>query len=93
MKPSHGLSSPHSDHYFADLIERLAFEYEGTLSVCFIVDVVRQCRAQLAGSPKPALPELVERLARCRLEELTEAKPDSAPGGRLGTDVAAGPHR
>jgi hypothetical protein len=33
-----------------------------------VVQVVRTCRRELGGSPVGALPELVERLARYRLD-------------------------
>lgn len=57
---------------YADLVEQLFSEYESALSLCRIVEVVNQCRHDLSGSPATAMPELLERLARCRLSELAE---------------------
>lgn len=57
---------------YADLVERLfeAFEDRHTLSV--IEDVAGRCRTELAGqTPSGAQPELVERLARQRLTDLS----------------------
>jgi len=51
----------------ADVIERLCSEFAYQLPVVVVVEVVAQCRDQLAGSPPPAMPEMVERLARQRL--------------------------
>ena len=47
---------------------RLADEYPhlGALSIMLVVNT---CREELRGSPDGALPELVERLARQRLQE------------------------
>jgi hypothetical protein len=59
------------EHY-ADLVEQLFIEYEDVLSLTGIVGLVRQCRHDLAGSPIGAMPELLERLARCRLSTLAE---------------------
>lgn len=57
---------------YADLVEQLFSEYESSLSLCRIVEVVNQCRHDLAGSPVTAMPELLERLARHRLSALAE---------------------
>jgi hypothetical protein len=35
-----------------------------------IVALVNECRHDLAGTPTTAMPELLERLARCRLSAL-----------------------
>jgi hypothetical protein len=43
----------------------LEFPHVGLLSISL---VVRTCREELRGSPDGALPELVERLARHRLQ-------------------------
>lgn len=58
--------------YYADLVEQLFSEYESVLSLSRIVSVVNQCRHDLAGSPATAMPELLDRLARCRLSALAE---------------------
>ena len=61
----------------ADVTERLFREFEPRLSLGTIVATVRQSRRDLedAGTPQPALPELVERLARQRLTQLAMQPP------------------
>ncbi|RZU30580.1 three-helix bundle dimerization domain-containing protein [Blastococcus saxobsidens] len=49
-------------------VDRLHVEYAGRLRPQLVVRVVRDCRKDLGGSPVGALPELVERLARYRLD-------------------------
>jgi hypothetical protein len=49
-------------------VPRLAEEFP-RLGALLIVLVVNTCREELRGSPDGALPELVERLARQRLQE------------------------
>ena len=49
-------------------VRRLAPEYSGRVGPQLVVQVVRTCRRELGGSPVGALPELVERLARYRLD-------------------------
>ena len=66
------------EHY-ADIVERLLFEFEASLSLGDITGVVQQCRQDLAGSPPAAMPELLERLARCRLS--TRVDDSGAAGG------------
>jgi len=48
-------------------VERLFAEFSHRSSLTDIADTVTECRAQLSGAPAPALPELIERLARLRL--------------------------
>ncbi len=63
-----------------DVTERLMAEFEDRLDLKRITDVVRTCRQELDGTPTGALPELVERLARQRLLDLTSADaPDPQP--------------
>jgi hypothetical protein len=57
---------------FADMIERLFYQFEARLPLTTIVAVVRDARQQLRGSPMAALPELTERLAIERLTTLAE---------------------
>jgi hypothetical protein len=52
-----------------DAVARLAEEFADHLRPQMIVRVVRDCRRDLGGSPVGALPELVERLARHRLQQ------------------------
>ena len=47
---------------------RLTAEFRTTLRPQMIGTVVRSCRRDLSGVPATALPELVERLARARLQ-------------------------
>lgn len=49
-------------------VVRLTDEFRSTLRPQLIGTVVRSCRRDLSGVPATALPELVERLARARLE-------------------------
>jgi len=60
------------DRSFADIVERLFREFEDRLSLTAIVEVVRESRLHLRGSPIGALPELTERLAHERLERLVQ---------------------
>jgi hypothetical protein len=55
----------------ADITERLFSAFDGQLPLGVIIDVVREARADLAGTPAAALPELLERLASYRLREVT----------------------
>jgi len=66
----------------AEVTERLLGEFEPRLSLGTIVATVRECHRDLedAGTPQPALPELVERLARQRLTELA-TQPPTQPDG------------
>ncbi|SOD70697.1 hypothetical protein SAMN05892883_0356 [Jatrophihabitans sp. GAS493] len=64
-----------SDESFIYVIDRLTAEFDNSLPRLAVVDVVHECRVQLCCSPAPALPELVERLARLRLQELTPELP------------------
>jgi len=50
-------------------VARLAEEFGEQLRPQLIVRIVRESRRDLGGSPIGALPELVERLARFRLQE------------------------
>jgi hypothetical protein len=52
-----------------DVTRRLFSEFGDDVPVGLIAATVRRCRRDLAGSPHPALPELVERLARQRLSD------------------------
>jgi hypothetical protein len=82
--PDTRLSPDYHDRSFADIVERLFREFEDRLSLTAIVEVVRESRQHLRGSPVGALPELTERLAHERLERLvqeaaTNDGPASAP--------------
>jgi len=62
----------------ADVTERLFLEFEPRLPLTTIVAVVRGCRHELDTAPAPALPELVERLARQRLTDLVAQCPPAS---------------
>ncbi len=49
-------------------VSRLTAEFRTRLRPQVIGTVVRNCRRDLSGVPATALPELVERLARARLQ-------------------------
>jgi len=49
-------------------VVRLTAEFRAQLRPQVIGTVVRSCRRDLSGVPATALPELVERLARARLQ-------------------------
>ena len=49
------------------VVDRLLREFGPTLSESNVRELVHRCRRDLAGSPRTAMPELVERLARQRL--------------------------
>ncbi len=51
----------------ADVVDRLFTEFASHLSLSVVVSTVRRCRRELDIIHGPALPELVERLARQRL--------------------------
>ncbi len=61
------------DRSYADIIERLFRRFEDRLSLTTIVEVVRESREHLRGSPVGAMPELTERLAIERLNTLGAA--------------------
>ncbi len=50
-------------------VARLAEEFSHQVRPQSIVRVVHDCRRDLGGSPVGAMPELVERLARYRLQK------------------------
>ena len=58
----------HGDSY-ADIVERLFGEYHSVLSLHRISEIVAGARSDLSGTPKGALAELIERLARQRIVE------------------------
>jgi hypothetical protein len=50
-------------------VNRLTAEFAKRVPPATVRTAVQTSRRDLAGSPAPALPELVERLARVRIEE------------------------
>lgn len=63
------VAPPLYDASVGQAVARLAGEFEASVAPQAIVRVVRDCRRELGGSPVGALPELVERLARHRLQQ------------------------
>jgi hypothetical protein len=57
----------------ADVVERLLAEFESRVAPPVVVMTVRRCRRELDIIAGPALPELLERLARERLQRLVDA--------------------
>ncbi|MCA0144228.1 three-helix bundle dimerization domain-containing protein [Blastococcus sp. LR1] len=57
-----------ADEAVSAAVGRLSGEFSGRVGPQLVVRVVRDCRRELGGSPVGALPELVERLARYRLD-------------------------
>jgi hypothetical protein len=57
-----------ADDSVISAVGRLSSEFSGRVGPQLVVRVVRDCRRELGGSPVGALPELVERLARYRLD-------------------------
>jgi hypothetical protein len=60
---------PWHDPSVDSAVARLGEEFSDHLRPQLIVRVVRESRRDLGGSPVGAMPELVERLARHRLQE------------------------
>ncbi|MGY1914347.1 three-helix bundle dimerization domain-containing protein [Blastococcus sp. SYSU DS0973] len=73
IRPSQHLPGPSqrvpADDAVRAAIGRLSGEFSGRVDPRLLVRVVRDCRRELGGSPVGALPELVERLARYRLDQ------------------------
>ncbi|NEK86999.1 hypothetical protein GCU60_14740 [Blastococcus saxobsidens] len=57
-----------ADDAVVGAVDRLRSEFSGRVGPHVLVRVVRDCRRELGGSPVGAMPELVERLARYRLD-------------------------
>ena len=60
--------TPDDDTAIDEAVVRLTAEFSSRLRPQVIGTVVRNSRRDLSGVPATALPELVERLARARLE-------------------------
>jgi hypothetical protein len=65
--------------HYADVVEQLFLEYEVLLPLHTITAVAHQCARDLAGSPTAAMPELIGRLARSRLNGLVADTEGRAP--------------
>ncbi len=66
--PCPGLGIGLGDPAVVQAVARLRGEYAGRVRPQLVVRVVRESRRDLGGSPVGAMPELVERLARYRLD-------------------------
>jgi len=73
----------------ADVTERLLFEFGGERDLAVISRMVLGCRAELAGVPEGALPELLERLARQRLDEAPRSAPGRGHRAEIRTEISA----
>jgi hypothetical protein len=70
----------------ADITERLMAEFEDRHALTDIVRIVASSGRDLSGTPGPARPELVERLARQRLQDATVRATVPLPAqSRVGT--------
>ncbi len=68
-EPSSELPCPGAaDPAVEQAVDRLRGEFAGRVRPQLVVRVVRESRRDLGGSPVGAMPELVERLARYRLD-------------------------
>lgn len=52
---------------YANVVERLFREFADRFPLTVIVEAVHECRGQLSCVPESAMPEMLERLARQRL--------------------------
>lgn len=71
--------APTDDCAVSAAVARLGAEFGGRIRPGRIARAVTVACRELAGSPRPALPELVERLARERLRQEMES---TGPGAR-----------
>jgi len=63
------------------VVDSLARDAGPGITRAELATLVRRCRADLAGSPPGAMPELLERLARQRLTARREAARSAAAAG------------
>ncbi|MGY1725406.1 three-helix bundle dimerization domain-containing protein [Geodermatophilus sp. SYSU D01062] len=61
---------PTADPAVEQAVTRLVDEFGTRLRPQVVGNVVRMCRQDLSGVPATALPEMVERLARTRLQSV-----------------------
>jgi hypothetical protein len=64
-------SSPPFDPVVEHAVYRLAVEFADAVAPAAVRTFVTQARVELCADPPAALPELVERLARVRIQEDT----------------------
>jgi hypothetical protein len=79
----------------AGVIERLAQEFSPVVDPETVAVVAQQCLRDLDAEPEPALPELVERLARQRLGDMPvfELTPEASDGPATGSSARLVVHR
>lgn len=65
---------------YADVVERLFREFGDRLPLTLIVQVVHGCREQLSGVAESAMSEVLERLARQRLNSIPQPTLCAPPG-------------
>jgi hypothetical protein len=53
-----------------DVLDRLCRDFSSVLPEAVIEEVMAECQDELSGVPQTALPEMLERLARYRLDFL-----------------------
>jgi hypothetical protein len=75
---------------YADVVERLFREFGDRLPLTAIVEVVHECREQLSGVADSAMSEMLERLARQRLNSIPQPTLAASPGENR-TPVDDGP--
>jgi hypothetical protein len=76
-RPREGDRSPDLTS-LADVVDRLNAEFESQLNRTAIARTVRRCGRELDTVRGPALPELVERLARQRLHAINDTRTNRA---------------
>jgi hypothetical protein len=64
---------------YADVVERLFCEFGDRFSLATIVGVVHECREQLSGVAESAMDEMLERLARQRLNSTPQRSHSATP--------------
>jgi len=74
-------SHPPESPPLPDVVERLFADFETQLGLPVILAVVRRCHRELDIVAGPALPELVERLARQRLHDLVTTRSTGTEAG------------
>jgi hypothetical protein len=80
MRPSRLGGLPPDVEPLADVVERLFDAFRCHFDAGAVVSTVRSCCRDLDISSAPALPELVERLARERMQSLLELRSASGEG-------------
>lgn len=69
---------------YADVNERLFREFGDRVPLTLIVELVHECRKQLSGVAEAAMSEMLERLARQRLNSRLQSTLPASPGETSG---------